>query len=96
MKTLALRPALFAALAVCLTLLSACQSAPTAQLSASRALAFASEVRGSPDLLGGLVGREAMTGTSAPTRGEDNAQLQRAQFDQRAYCDLESFPAVVI
>ncbi len=85
MKTIFLRSTLFAAITVSSLFLSACQNAPVARISAQRSLAFAASLEGAPDLMGGFVGREAISGVPTSAHGPDNAQLQRAQHDQRAY-----------
>ena len=85
MKTITLRSVLFALILGSTFLLSACQNAPAARVSAERSLAFAASVQGSPDLMGGLVGREAVSGRPAASQRQDSAQMQRAQYDLRAY-----------
>lgn len=75
---------LLASLATAAGFLSACQSASMIPAVDSRSFAAVPTVlQANPDLLGGLVGREAVSATPATHRQDD--KTQRAQIDQRAY-----------
>ncbi len=86
MKTTPTRYVTLAAVSVAVLLSSACQSASLVQASNPPVnVAVPVVLQANPDLLGGLVGREAVGALEAPRYEVDTAQLQRAQFDQRAY-----------
>lgn len=87
MKTTPTRYVLLAAVSVAVLLTSACQSASLVQGQGNPPAYVAVPVvlQANPDLLGGLVGREAVGALVTPRQEADTAQLQRAQFDQRAY-----------
>lgn len=73
---------LLAALATAAGFLSACQSASMIPVDSRSFAAVPTVLQANPDLLGGLVGREAVSAN--PTRHQDD-KTQRAQLDQRAY-----------
>jgi hypothetical protein len=85
MKTTPTRLVLLAAVSVAVLLTSACQSASLASSNPSSYVAVPVVLQANPDLLGGLVGREAVGALGTPRHEVDTAQIQRAQFDQRAY-----------
>lgn len=85
MKSNPARYALLAAVSVAVLLTSACQSASLAGSNPPAVVAVPVVLQANPDLLGGLVGREAVGALGTPRQEVDTAQLQRAQYDQRAY-----------
>ena len=85
MKTTPTRLVLLAAVSVAVLLTSACQSASLVSSNPSSYVAVPVVLQANPDLLGGLVGREAVGALGTPRHEVDTAQIQRAQFDQRAY-----------
>ena len=69
-------------------LTSACQSASLVQSNPRRRLRTSPSpwcCRPTPTCSASLVGREAVGALGTPRHEVDTAQLQRAQFDQRAY-----------
>jgi hypothetical protein len=85
MKPTSTRYVLLAAVSVAVLLTSACQSASLVRSNPPANVAVPVVLQANPDILGGLVGREAVGALGTPRREVDTAQLQRAQFDQRAY-----------
>jgi hypothetical protein len=79
-----LRLLLLASLATAAGFLSACQSASMIPSVDSQSFAAVPTVlQANPDMLGGLVGREAVSAN--PTTRRPNDKTQRAELDQRAY-----------
>jgi len=72
-------------LAAAATLLSACQSASFDRTETLALASVPTVMQANPDLLGGLVGREALGSSPAPRNLGNDTQLQRAELDQRAY-----------
>jgi hypothetical protein len=72
-------------LAVAATFLGACQSASYIRTDPLTLAAVPAVLQANPDILGGLVGREAISPNTAPRGLGSNTQLQRAELDQRAY-----------
>src|SRR5258707_176575 len=85
MKPTPMRLALLAAVSVAVLLSSACQSASVARSNPMAYAAVPVVLQANPDILGGLVGREAVGPLGSIRHETDTAQLLRAQFDQRAY-----------
>jgi hypothetical protein len=85
MKPTPTRYAVLAAVSVAVLLSSACQSASVVRSNPPAYVAAPVVIQANPDLLGGLVGREAVGALGTPRHEVDTAQLLRAQFDQRAY-----------
>lgn len=77
------RLVLLALLSTAATFLSACQSASLIPTDSRSLAAVPVVLQANPDILGGLVGREAVGSFPAPRTQSDNTQ--RAQLDQRAY-----------
>ncbi|HWA10627.1 MAG TPA: hypothetical protein VG838_14375 [Opitutaceae bacterium] len=78
-KRLVLLPLVITAAA----LLSACQSASLTQTDSFSFAATPAVLQASPDILGGLIGREAVGAFNASHSADRSAQ--RAELDQRAY-----------
>ena len=78
-----LRLLLLASLATAAGFLSACQSASMIPVDSQSFAAVPAVLQANPDMLGGLVGREAVSANPAARRQND--KTQRAELDQRAY-----------
>ncbi len=77
------RLVILALLATAATFLSACQSASLVRADSRSLAAVPAVLQANPDILGGLVGREAVG--SLPALRRLNEGTQRAELDQRAY-----------
>lgn len=85
MKTTPMRSVLLAAGSVAVLLSSACPSASLAGSNPPAYVLVPVVLQANPDILGGLVGREAISALGTPHPAAGTTQIQRAQLDQRAY-----------
>ena len=85
MKPTPMRLVLLAAASAVVLLSSACQGVSLARNNTASFASVPVVLQADPDILGGLVGREAVGALGTPRHEADSVQLQRAQLDQRAY-----------